>query len=391
MCVICYEELRDKVELEKHMEDCHTFVCDVCRHITISVDSMENHILDKHARPDVNGEFKCDECEFKTKIKNNFGKHFKEVHGSKVRQDEVQNQIQVDMGIRSIQEECDDLKEENRALKNNFERLQMLYHEAQEEISKVKGEYEARIITANDDNEKLKAENEILQEKVDVLFKLGRSYINNSKQKETRDAIEGKNGNCDKEKEEVIEVIPIEEENENIDDLQAWSVNKMRGFKRGNPTTQASKNSPNKPSQTRKTDPKNQNRTKEAPILTSLETDEMAPPRHESVNDPSQLGLRRRYCHYFVNQGKCLYEERTGLKCKFEHKVAPMCNSGIKCTRQKCMFSHPKLATTNSFLGRNYPIMNPGPNIWQMMSPWVQTPNQFPPSPWISQLHKRSQ
>ena len=30
-----------------------------------------------------------------------------------------------------------------------------------------------------------------------------------------------------------------------------------------------------------------------------------------------------RHCHYFSNYGKCLYEERTERRCKFDHKKAP--------------------------------------------------------------------
>ena len=51
-----------------------------------------------------------------------------------------------------------------------------------DEINKVKSENEARIVAAQDNYRKVKTENEVLKEKVDVLFKLGRSYINKSKQ-----------------------------------------------------------------------------------------------------------------------------------------------------------------------------------------------------------------
>ena len=56
-----------------------------------------------------------------------------------------------------------------------------MYNEALEEANNIKSEYEARLITANDDLSRVKAENEALAEKVDILFKLGRSYLDKTK------------------------------------------------------------------------------------------------------------------------------------------------------------------------------------------------------------------
>ena len=35
------------------------YTCDICGYIAINEDVIENHILDKHERPDEDGEFKC--------------------------------------------------------------------------------------------------------------------------------------------------------------------------------------------------------------------------------------------------------------------------------------------------------------------------------------------
>ena len=56
-----------------------------------------------------------------------------------------------------------------------------MYNEALEEANNIKSEYEARLITANDDLSRVKAKNEALAEKVGVLFKLGRSYLDKTK------------------------------------------------------------------------------------------------------------------------------------------------------------------------------------------------------------------
>ena len=47
----------------------------------------------------------------------------------------------------------------------------------------MKSDYEAKLIEANDKFRTVKAENQELKEKVDVLFKLGRSYINRKESK----------------------------------------------------------------------------------------------------------------------------------------------------------------------------------------------------------------
>ena len=69
-------------------------------------------------------------------------------------------------------------KEELRMLKSNFQRLELLF---QDSLLQVRSEYEAKLIDAKDKYRAVKAENEELKEKVDVIFKLGRSYINRRK------------------------------------------------------------------------------------------------------------------------------------------------------------------------------------------------------------------
>ena len=391
MCEICYDELENKDDLRKHIEDLHTYSCDCCGHLAISEDAIENHILEKHARPDSEGEYKCDECEYRTKEKSNFGKHYKEGHGSKSR-----NKV-ICIDSTKSKDEFEKLQEDNRLLRNNFERLEALYHDALEENNKIKSEYEAKLITCNDNYERAQSENEILKEKVDVLFKLGRSYLNNTKSEQEKAAIKNKEVTEASKHTEIEEVTIVDEkESENLDDLQAWSVSKMRGFKRVNPASNPKPNSPSKSGPSRIPNNNKQKETHDTPNYSASGAGSEVPKyvagssTHEQTGDGFSNGSQReRYCHYFVNEGKCHYEERTGLKCKFIHKVAPMCNFGMRCARKKCMYSHPKFAGTNNhFLGKNYPMTNSGMNIWQMMNPWLQ--NQYPPSPWIHQGNQRN-
>ena len=76
--------------------------------------------------------------------------------------------------------QCEDVKglnEELKSYKNNFQRLETLLKESIEEQSQIRSQNEARIITANDRIEELKAENVELKDKNDILYQLGRSYI----------------------------------------------------------------------------------------------------------------------------------------------------------------------------------------------------------------------
>ena len=58
---------------------------------------------------------------------------------------------------------------------------------------------------------------------------------------------------------------------------------------------------------------------------------------------------KARYCHYYVNYGKCSYEEKTGNKCRFLHETVTICKDGTQCHRNKCMFTHPKPGNAAGF------------------------------------------
>ena len=116
----------------------------------------------------------------------------------------------------------------------------------------------------------------------------------------------------------VIEANAEEKQDElKCDEALPWTKNKLRGFKRNiTPTKQPSEDS--------------------GEISETM--------RRVSQNNP--VGQNRpavRICHYFANTGRCEYEERTGLNCKFDHRPLPPYHFGINCTRQKCQFSHPKV------------------------------------------------
>ena len=132
--------------IEEPIEEHQAYHCNLCDFVCQSEGNMEDHILDIHAIPDEGNQFKCDDCDFQTEDKVYFGKHFKETHGSesKVPRSELKN-----------------LEDKLRIMKNNFECLEGIYYEALEETNKVKSEYEARLLQANDSFTVIKAENKI--------------------------------------------------------------------------------------------------------------------------------------------------------------------------------------------------------------------------------------
>ena len=86
----------------------------------------------------------------------------------------------------------------------------------------------------------------------------------------------------------------------------------MRGFKRVDPTANATKQK-----ETAKTQPKNNNgsQARESRAPPPSRDIPSPPPRRTAAppeaSPPDNTG---KYCHYFANYGKCNYEERTGEK-----------------------------------------------------------------------------
>ena len=258
-----------------------------------------------------------------------------------------------------------------------------MYQDSLEEVNQVRGQYEARLVEANDRFRVVKAENEELKEKVDVLFKLVRSYINRKENSDNNKEKTEKKEKTSNNKEDNIETETIEDVIDD-EDLSSWTQNKMRGFKRTGPASPSArsdpKNSPPKNSTPTGTGipvaPSQTNITNGHPT-TSSNTN---PQTQQETDSRWSVGGRKQYCHYFVNQGRCNYEERTGEKCKFVHEQAPMCKSGLGCNRNKCMYAHPNIGGNRNMNNTNCLEQTRGPqqimNPWQIINPWMN-PSTF--------------
>ena len=76
-CQLCDQIIENKIELKTHIQNNHTFDCETCGYVGIGEGVMEDHILEKHAQPDSNGMYSCNDCTFQSREKGVFGDHFK--------------------------------------------------------------------------------------------------------------------------------------------------------------------------------------------------------------------------------------------------------------------------------------------------------------------------
>ena len=369
-CEICSLTFAKASELEMHVLSDHTFKCCMCNFEGNSVSIMEEHILDKHCFPGRDGKFTCDECDFTCENREEVLKHFKAKHD--------ENSANTDIDEKGgNDEEKIKLKDELRNLQNNFQRLEALFQEAMDEANKKNSDYEAKLLEANEKTRLAQAENEELRERVDVLFKLGRGYINKKEKSKQGDSP------CPIEISAQVDNVQIEDDDHIEEDLVTWSKNKFRGFRRAGPTSVPQPNS--KTSSPPKAPPK------APPPKLSSGSGPTSPAPERSVENVG----RKMYCHFYSNFGKCLFEDRTGKTCKFLHENAPNCHNGMACNRHKCMFKHPQTSRNNFLSPRtNFPMnMNRWQNMnpWQNINPWLnQNPGQehFPPM-WNSSLQNK--
>ena len=57
-CRLCDDEFLKNEDLQEHIQNIHTYNCETCGYTGIGEETMEDHILEKHAQPDCNGFFR---------------------------------------------------------------------------------------------------------------------------------------------------------------------------------------------------------------------------------------------------------------------------------------------------------------------------------------------
>ena len=288
------------------------------------------------------------QCPLRSKNKTNYGQHFHLYHGAKFR------------------DTCDKIEQKNiqelRQLKINFNRLELLYKEALTDAEKNKAENEMKILKLQSEYDRVFSQNIVLEEKHDILYKLAKSYLENNSKSSSEDLNEASGSNPSHRDEKEVEVVENRGEN---NAKEAWNINKLRGFKRKKSTP---------------THSTNHIQSVEEPVVheNNDEPPTVSPKSTGQNSGQDQPTNSERYCHYFVNKGHCNYEARSGNKCKYLHKTAPLCKFGVNCSTQKCMFSHPRTkpdqrspwnqSATNFLDQRNLQSMT---NPWLALNPWA--------------------
>ena len=213
-----------------------------------------------------------------------------------------------------------------------------------------------------------------------MLYKLGQSFIEKNKiQLNSQEA-----ASLTQSQSTPDDVLEVTSEITYTNQNGSWTQEKLRGFKKKTSPSSVDEG----PRLVQLSD--SNNRDNEA----SNDREEL--PKKVQISD-KQIGFTevnnknkeesQRICHYYASTGRCNFEDRTGLKCKFAHmpiggpRSRPMCQMGINCSRPGCTFSHPRINTMwrepGRFLGNWNAIINPWQN--QMEGSAQMNPNQWPP------------
>ena len=168
-CKTCDLLLYDLESLEEHNTIEHAYKCNTCGYSGRTETVLEKHILDKHIHSNRRGRFLCDECNTDYQSKDELWDHYSSTHKENTEEEENKEQPNL------YNEE--NLKNELKNLKYNFLRLGGLLKNALNENENIKNDYEAKLLAANEQFRITKAENVELKGKVEILYKLSKSYI----------------------------------------------------------------------------------------------------------------------------------------------------------------------------------------------------------------------
>ena len=217
-----------------------------------------------------------------------------------------------------------------------------------------------------------------MKERNDVLFKLGKAYIE-SRQISKDNPVDRKDSNNqhDNTQSHTDDIVVLEDVSDEVHGDQQWQTQKFRGFRKStiqNPTAPVSSMNLTTVSEQGSSNGTERRDNDRQPPTGDREVSE--PDESSEVKSSTEI-RRGQYCHFYSNYGKCNYEEKTKRQCRFEHSSkVPMCSNGISCTRQRCMYKHPKPQGRTGFLGMQAGNSH-NLNGWQFQpQPWVQ--------PWLN-------
>ena len=187
-CKICLFELSTNELLYKHEKEVHKYHCEFCGNTSVTQSEMEDHILNLHVSPDFAGFFQCEECKFISANKTSFVNHFKNKHGSK----SITAISQVMMKLVGMETELLSKSERMNTISKELDLAKEKVERQKTEINAMKAEYEAKISIINQKYTSTLSENNTLNERNNLLFKLGQSYLERYENKSKSDKQENK-------------------------------------------------------------------------------------------------------------------------------------------------------------------------------------------------------
>ena len=375
-CKICQVEFDSNAILSEHSSHFHQLQCEFCGFIGKTLAEIEDHVIDAHIDPDETNNFQCFECKYSSKSKHTFKIHFQEKHGSK--SGNIASKLLEK--LKSVEDNLENKEKDLLQWTKKYEDLVTELSKTKKDINSMKVDYEIKLNEMNQKFSSAYADNVVLKERNDILFKMSKSYLDKF-EKEVDSSKKPTNNQTG-----VIshlEALVVEREPEVVEVTQIPSESLITaGIERPNNNVSVYSSIPFSLPSNINNVPKKTNQehvTEGQSVNIHLNNNEPSHERNETSN---------RFCHFFVNYRRCNYEERTGRKCKFIHKAAPLCRNGTNCQRQKCMYSHPQTQGQKGFLTNQMSMMNP----WQMLPPWIHQPQpqqlthpweQVPPQPTV--------
>ena len=352
-CTICGEIFSQNELLMQHTSDLHNFECKFCKKHAATNVELERHIEEEHIQ--------------------------------------ITNIETVDDRDINVEDEEMDITEKYRQLKNHFERLNTLFQQSQERLSKVKEEYSHKLDEAIDKYATLIQENEELKTKVTILFKLSESYIEKHNLREINNEVQTSPTIAPNK--EIVSTAVHEGQNQS---LASVAQSGTEGQNQP-PTSDAGTandcggtgSSVEVVHQVRFEDHPNNVDTAKTQESASNNTinERLQAIANQNSSEINEQHKSTRYCHYYTNYDRrCYYEERSGRQCRYVHKMAPLCQNGRSCTKEKCMYSHPKAVGLTSNQNNNFlpTTVHPNHQLWgyqtsaiPMVYPWMNSFNPY--------------
>ena len=219
-CNQCETSKTTEDALNEHMRNCHNdkcgetvkYQCEQCDFEGDSLAVIIEHVILSHKK-DKGGKFECEGCPIVVDTRRELVEHYNNEH-------------LLDSDLITIESDPEEnvMIEQYRLLKSSFERLSNMLKATQEEAAQTKMFLTTQLNEATERYSALLAENEELKEKNDLLYKLGKGYLEMSKKLEIVDLSADPN---------EIQIVGQKTGVSNQENVETgWKKQSLRGFRK---------------------------------------------------------------------------------------------------------------------------------------------------------------